>query len=545
MSHTSVSASDARHAQPDSSSSFHARPGFAGASPSWPPAPSRPVNALTGRGWPFIPLAPLVVVFVGLAVALGIGLVGLDHLARAGDEHAGARADLLAATVAARLSQLPVERRLEATQLAARRTAAGILVVTPDARVVHDVTLGAPDRGALAKMLTDGKGVAQLRLGRARFAVRPIGAATDAPRIVVLVAEPPIAQGAPALVTSLLALAVMLLGVAAAVAYAVSRDVTRDVDFVTRRIDGMAQVRTEPTGELIPARTMDEVGLLTTAFNKLVGRFGKAEKAYRQDLTRASAADRERAAFLAAVSHELRSPLNAILGFADILMEEVDGPLSASAREEVEQIRGSGAHLLTLINDILEFSALESGQLKLTRGRVDLTGLANEVVREARGLVGEKQLTVRVEGEPSLIARVDGRRVRQVLGNLVNNAIKFTQRGEVVVWVGRESGQASLSVSDTGPGISPQERAVIFREYKQARSERLKRRGTGLGLAIARRLVTLHQGSIQVESELGRGSTFKVLLPVGNIDAAPSIRAPPRNPPQNPDPLISRTPGPR
>ena len=538
-----VSASGARHAQPDSSSSLHVRSSFTGASRSSPPSPSRPVNVLTGRGWPFIPLAPRVVVFVGLAVALGIGLVGLDHLARAGDEHAGARADLLAATVAARLSQLPIDRRLDATQLAARRTAAGILVVTPEARVIHDVTLGAPDRVALERMLAEGKGVAQLRLGRARFAVRPIGGARDAPRIVVLVAEPPVAQGAPALVTSLLALAVILLGVAAAVAYAVSRDVTRDVDFVTRRIDGMAQVRTEPTGELIPARTMDEVGLLTTAFNKLVGRFGKAEKAYRQDLTRASAADRERAAFLAAVSHELRSPLNAILGFADILMEEVDGPLSPSAQEEVEQIRGSGAHLLTLINDILEFSALESGQLKLTRGRVDLTGLANEVVKEARGLVGEKQLTVRVEGEPSLVARIDGRRVRQVLGNLVNNAIKFTQRGEVVVRVTREGGYGAVTVTDTGPGISPQERAVIFHEYKQARSERLKRRGTGLGLAIARRLVTLHQGSIQVESELGRGSTFKVLLPVGNIDAAPSIHAPPRNGPVIPSLPIPRPPG--
>lgn len=490
----------------------------------------RPPAGASGRGWSFVPLAPIVVVLVGLAGALGIGLVGLDHLARAGDEHAGARADLLAATVAARLSQLPVEQRLEAAQLAARRTAAGILVVAPDASVIHDVTLGAPDRAALATMLGQGRGVAELRLGRARFAVRPVGAARDAPRLVVLVAEPPVAQGAPALVSALLALTTMLLGVAAAVAYAVSRDVTRDVDFVTRRVSGMAQVRTEPTGELIPARTMDEVGLLTTAFNKLVGRFGKAEKAYRQDLTRASAADRERAAFLAAVSHELRSPLNAILGFADILMEEVDGPLSASAKEEVEQIRGSGAHLLTLINDILEFSALESGQLRLTRGRVDLTGLANEVVREARGLVGEKPLTVRVEGDASLVARVDGRRVRQVLGNLVNNAIKFTQRGEVVVRVAREGVQASLSVTDTGPGISPQERAVIFHEYKQARSERMKRRGTGLGLAIARRLVSLHHGSIQVESELGRGSTFKVLLPIGNIDAAPSIRAPPRNP---------------
>ena len=469
-------------------------------------------------------------VVVGFAVALGIGLVGLDHLARAGDDHAGARAELLAATVAARLSQLPEARRLDASQLAARRSDAELLVVTADAKIIHDVTLGPPDHVALAKMLAEGKGVASMRLGRARFATRPVGAGRDAPWLVVLVAEPRASVGASALVKALVALAVLLLGVATAVAYAVSRDVTRDVEFVTRRVAGMAQVRTEPTGELIPPRTMDEVGLLTTAFNKLVGRFGKAERAYRQDLARASAADRERAAFLAAVSHELRSPLNAILGFADILMEEVDGPLSASAREEVEQIRGSGAHLAALINDILEFSALESNQLKLTRGRVDLTALANELVREASVLVGQKPLTVRVDGDPQVFARVDGRRVRQVLGNLVNNAIKFTQQGEVVVRVRRDGALASLSVTDTGPGISPQERAVIFQEYKQARSERQKRRGTGLGLAIARRLVLLHHGSIAVESELGRGATFTVLLPIGNVEAAPSIRPPPRAP---------------
>lgn len=494
-----------------------------------PPSRPAPRGGTGAGGWSFVPLAPLVVVVVGLAVALGIGLVGLDHLGRAADEHAGARADLLAVTVAARLSQLPAERRLEATQLAARRSDAGILVVTPDARIIHDVSAGVPDKAALEKMLVDVRGVAQMRFGRSRFSVRAIGTGADAPRIVVFVAEPPAGQNAPALLTALLALATMLLGVAAAVAYAFSRDVTRDVDFVTRRVHGMAQIRTEPTGELIPARTMDEIGILTSAFNKLVGRFGKAEKQYRQDLARASAADRERAAFLAAISHELRSPLNAILGFADILMEEVDGPLSASAQEEVEQIRGSGAHLLALINDILELSALESGQLKLSRGRVDVTALANEVVREARGLVGQKPLTVRIESEPQsgqVIARVDGRRVRQIIGNLVNNAIKFTQQGEVVVRVGREGSLASVAVRDTGPGISPQERAMIFHDFKQARSERQHRRGTGLGLAITRRLVTLHHGSIQVESELGRGSTFKVLLPIGNIEAAPSMRPP-------------------
>lgn len=474
-------------------------------------------------GWPFLPLAPLLVVVVGLAVALGIGLVGVDQLSRSGDEHAGARAELLAATVAARLAALPPTRRLEATQLAARRSAAELVIVTPEADIIHDYTLGAPDREALKIMLATGRGVAEMRMGRARYAVRPIGPVTDpkAARLVVLVPEPRAAEGTNALASALAALAVLLLGVAAGVAYAVSRDVARDVDFVTDRVRTMAQVRTEPTGELIPARTMDEVGILTATFNKLVGRFGKGEKAYRQDLARASAADRERAAFLAAISHELRSPLNAILGFADILMEEVDGPLSPSAREEVEQIRGSGAHLLTLINDILEFSALESGQLRLSRSRVDVFALANEVIREARGLVGDKSINVRIEGEP-LIARVDARRVRQILGNLVNNAIKFTQHGEVVVRVQREGVQVALSVRDTGPGISEQERALIFEEYKQARSERFRRRGTGLGLAITRRLVMLHHGSIRVDSELGRGATFKVLLPIGNIDAPPS-----------------------
>ncbi len=476
------------------------------------------------RGWPFLPLGPLLAVVVGLAVAFGIGLVGLDHLSRAGDEHAGARAELLAATVAARLGALPASRRLDATQLAARRSAAELVVVDSKGEILHDVTLGSPDPVALRKMLATGHGVAEMRMGRARYAVRPIGRPNDrdASRLVVLVAEPRAAEGANALVIALTALAVLLLGVAAAVAYAVSRDITRDVDFVTDRVRTMAQVRTEPTGELIPARTMDEVGLLTTAFNKLVGRFGIAEKAYRQDLARASAADRERAAFLAAISHELRSPLNAILGFADILMEEVDGPLSPSAREEVEQIRGSGAHLLTLINDILEFSALESGQLRLSRSQVDVLALANEVVKEARGLVGDRKLTVRVEGDP-LVAKVDARRVRQILGNLVNNAIKFTQEGEVVLHVQREGPQVAFNVRDTGPGISAQDRALIFEEYKQAPNERFRRRGTGLGLAITRRLVMLHKGSIRLDSELGRGSIFKVLLPIGNVDAAPEI----------------------
>jgi signal transduction histidine kinase len=143
-----------------------------------------------------------------------------------------------------------------------------------------------------------------------------------------------------------------------------------------------------------------------------------------------------------------------------------------------------------------------------------LWGTASVVVREAAGLLADKAVTIRVEGDPTVSARADHKRVRQIVTNLVGNAIKFTERGEVVVEIARDGPLATLTVRDTGPGISPQERAVIFEEYKQTEAERGRRRGTGLGLAIARRLAAMQGGAIKLESELGRGSSFKILLPV-------------------------------
>jgi signal transduction histidine kinase len=478
----------------------------------------------TRRAWPLLPLAPAIVILLGIAVAFAIGVLGASSLAAASDANAAERADLLASTLGARLSHLPMPARLEAMQRAARKTGAELVTVTAEGDVILDATLGMSDRAALKRVVARRSGEAITGLGRTRFAVHPIDTTPPA-FLVAFVREPSAPEGGPALLRTLVALTTMLIGVAAAVAYAVTRDANRDVDFVAQRVRGMVQVRSEPAGEAVPVRTMDEVGALTVAFNALVDRFAAAQSTYGSDLERVRAADRDRAAFLAAVSHELRSPLNAILGFADILMTEVDGPLTPEAREEVEQIRGSGQHLLDLINDILEFSAMESGQLKLSRARVDLAALALEVVREAAGLVGERRVTVRIEGEGQVYARADQRRVRQVLTNLVGNAIKFTMAGEVVVEVGREGRWARMSVRDTGPGISPQERAVIFQEYQQTKEERARRRGTGLGLAIARRLVLMHGGQIAVESALGVGSTFKVLLPAWDAQVASS--APP------------------
>jgi signal transduction histidine kinase len=477
-------------------------------------ASSRPLAPATNpsRGvWPLLPLAPATVVLVGIAVAAAIGAFGVSNLATASDDHAAARATLLASSLGARLSQLPRSERLEAMQHAARKTGAEFIVVSREGETVLDASLGMSDRPALKRVIEAEKGEAITGLGRVRFASRVL----DPPSqfLVAFVREPSAPEGAPALLRALVALTTLLVGVAAAVAYAVARDANRDVEFVGGRVRGMIHVRSEPTGEAVPVRTMDEVGALTVAFNDLVERFAAAQTSYQSDLERVRAADRDRAAFLAAVSHELRSPLNAILGFADILATEVDGPLTGDAREEVEQIRGSGKHLLDLINDILELSALESGQLQLSRTRVDLAAVASDVVREAAGLVGARPVAVHLRGGGGIHARADAKRVRQILTNLVGNAIKFTQRGEVVVYVGREGPFARLTVSDTGPGISAQERAEIFQEYKQTKEERARRRGTGLGLAITRRLVLMHGGAIRVDSELGRGSTFDVLLP--------------------------------
>jgi signal transduction histidine kinase len=470
-----------------------------------------------------LPLAPAVVFVVGIAVAFAIGVVGVDHLARGADSNAAARAQLLVDVVGARLVSMTRGDQAEAVRLAARKSGAEVLIATPEGEVVVDASLGALDRGALRKIVELGQGEAITRVGRTRFAVRPLEPPPTRDYLVAFVARPTSQGGTRALLSALIALTTLLVGVATAVAYAVARDANADIGFVENRVRGMARVRSEPTGEPVPVRALDEVGELTSAFNDLVGRFAAAQKMYRADLEHARTADRDRAAFLAAVSHELRSPLNAVLGFAEVLMTEVDGPLTPAAKEEVEQIRGSGAHLLELINDILEFSALESGQLRLTRGKVDLFLVANDVVREAAGVLAGRPVRLSVVGEPGVFANADSRRVRQILQNLVGNAIKFTQQGEVTVTVLGEGSRARVSVRDTGPGISPTERAMIFEEYRQAGDERTMRRGTGLGLAITRRLVLMHGGMIQVESDLGRGSTFEVTLPLW-FDS-PNVRA--------------------
>ncbi|WP_438015816.1 HAMP domain-containing sensor histidine kinase [Sorangium sp. So ce315] len=468
---------------------------------------------------PLVPLAPAIVIVVGIATAVAIALIGIRQLANMSDQAASLRAEVLAATLVARIRGTPEGERAEFLGLAARRAAAEVLLVEQSGQVLINESFGAPAKADIFQMLTQGKGEAMTSLGRVRFAARPLHPPQSHLSVITFVSAPSPPPHSIALGNAVAALTTLLLGVAVAVALSFTKAARDDVDYLRERITAMARgqgaSRTDVIqAEPVPIRSLDQVGLLTAAFNLLITRFAAAERTYRADLQQASAMDRERSAFLAGLSHELRTPLNAILGFAHVLESEVDGPLSQDAREALSVIRQSGEHLRTLIDDILDLSALETGKLQLSRRAVNLRVLVDQVMREASAAARDKPVELRVTGDHGLVAHADPRRVRQILTNLVSNAVKFTARGSVTVHIAARGRYAAIVVQDTGPGIPPEETSAVFEEYRQTGDVRSRRAGTGLGLSIARRLVLMHGGTIQLESELGRGSIFTITLPI-------------------------------
>jgi signal transduction histidine kinase len=461
---------------------------------------------------PFIVTAPTLVVVVGLLAALGISALGSNELKTQAESAAALRVELLTKVLAARLTAIPSEDHLPLLERAALRSGAEIVLVSEDGLVIADATRGVGTRGQILKLLAQGRGETTTRLGRARYEVVRLKRPFSDRLLVAFVEAPDTPYAARSLIGSVAALTLLLVGAAALAAFALARDVDSDVRFVRERIVAMAKEREDPAGEYIPVRSVDQVGVLTSAFNVLVDRFAAAERVYRQDLSGALAYDRDRSAFLAALSHELRTPLNAILGFTEVLLSEVDGPLAPDARENLNVVRGSGEHLRELIDDILDLSALESGELRLSLAEVDVHRIAQEVVRETQVQAHAKGLSLVLLGLPAR-GYADARRVRQMVSNLVSNAVKYTEHGEVVVRVEERDLTARISVTDTGPGIPPEQQESVFKEYWQAPDARTRRAGTGLGLAITLRLVKMHRGSIELTSEIGRGSTFTITLP--------------------------------
>ena len=227
-------------------------------------------------------------------------------------------------------------------------------------------------------------------------------------------------------------------------------------------------------------------------------------------------ATRHKSEFLANMSHELRTPLNAIIGFSDVLLAEMFGSVNQKQREYLGDIRGSGAHQLSLINDILDLSKVEAGRLELELGPVSVSETIATGVSLLRERATNKGVTLESEVQPDLpLVNADGRKLKQVVLNLLTNAVKFTPAGgQVVARALSLDGDIVVAVSDTGVGIDPADQARIFAEFVQTRQGKAAEEGTGLGLTLAKKLVELHGGRIWVESQPGAGSTFTFTIPI-------------------------------
>jgi len=277
----------------------------------------------------------------------------------------------------------------------------------------------------------------------------------------------------------------------------------------------------------VHADSKDEIGELVTSFNDMVEKIRNNEM-HLEDLVaertaelesakiRAEESDHLKSAFLASMSHELRTPLNSIIGFTGILLQGIAGPLSPEQTKQLGMVKGSAAHLLDLINDILDISKIESGRVEVYEESFKVDILLVMAVSSLRPFAEKKGLRLKLNIENDLPKlNSDKRRLEQILINLINNAIKFTNEGEITINCYLKERDLQIDVIDTGIGISEHDMAHIFETFRQIDTglDRVKE-GSGLGLAISQKLSALLGGSISVTSELGVGSTFSVVLPI-------------------------------
>jgi len=230
----------------------------------------------------------------------------------------------------------------------------------------------------------------------------------------------------------------------------------------------------------------------------------------------AQEANRLKSEFLASMSHELRTPLNAIIGFSEFLVDETAGPINARQHECLDHVLTSGRHLLRLIGDVLDLAKIEAGKLESYPVEFRLRDELDEVCSIASALAQEKHISVRLEFDPALdLVTLDAQKLKQVLFNLLANAVKFTNPGGSIELRARalNAEQLELCVRDSGVGIRPEDLPKLFQEFHQLESGAGRHEGTGLGLVLAKRLVENQHGRITVESTLGRGSVFSVVLP--------------------------------
>ena len=246
----------------------------------------------------------------------------------------------------------------------------------------------------------------------------------------------------------------------------------------------------------------------------------RAQNLFEREQSRSSRLDlasRHKSEFLANMSHELRTPLNAIIGFSEVILGGMAGPVPDNQREFIGDIRDSGKHLLSLINDILDLSKIEAGRMELHLSSFDLNLAIDNALVLVRGRAERQQVRLETMIGPDVAeCEADERKLKQILLNLLGNAVKFTPEGGTVRLLAARADDAyEISVQDTGIGIAPEDIAKVFEEFRQVGTDvARKAEGTGLGLSLTRRLVELHGGTIRATSTPGKGSTFTFTLPV-------------------------------
>ena len=258
-----------------------------------------------------------------------------------------------------------------------------------------------------------------------------------------------------------------------------------------------------------------EVTLVSSAIRDMTDR-RRIERSIQEKNVELENASLAKDRFLAGMSHELRTPLNAILGFTGTLLMRLPGPLLDEQVDQLETIQSSARHLLSLINDMLDLAKIESGKVELQSEPVVLQTVIDEVLNALRALANDKGLDLsRVVPETEIVIHTDRRALRQILINLANNAIKYTDTGFVRVEIGTNGSGVDISIVDSGIGIKPEHQQKLFLAFETVDPSSTRRfEGAGLGLHLSQKLAVLLGGRVRLSSAFGEGSTFTVTLPL-------------------------------